>query len=99
MHLYYYRVVGVGGSKRKGVEKTERGVKSGPFGKLQLSSSKQEINFFLLVMAEGDWPERTGEERLKMHFSDSTARAVLRATAQSVHPCPWKRVNNQIYTY
>lgn len=41
-------------SKRKGVEKTEQEVKSGPFWKLKLSLLKQEINVFLIMMAEGD---------------------------------------------
>ena len=41
-------------SKRKGVEKTEQEVKSGPFWKLKLPLLKQEINVFLIMMAEGD---------------------------------------------
>lgn len=44
-------VIGIGSSKRKGIEKTEQEVKSGPFWKLKLSSPKQEINFFLIMMA------------------------------------------------
>lgn len=40
-------------SKRKGVEKTEQEVKPGPFWKLKLSLLTQEINVFLIMMAEG----------------------------------------------
>ena len=41
-------------TQRKRMEKIKQEVKSGSLGKLKLASRKLEINFFLMMMTEGD---------------------------------------------
>ena len=50
-------------TQKKGMEKIKQEVKSGSLGKLKLASLKPEINFFLMMMTEGDWIERVGDEK------------------------------------
>ena len=50
-------------TQKKGMEKIKQEVKSGSLGKLKLASLQPEINFFLMMMTEGDWIERVGDEK------------------------------------